>query len=88
MQLCKLDRELDSYIESMVAGMGRAARRRAMELYVTGLLLDGVGPHMEPEEPLQLEPSDLRNLRGVELLPMFIDRAPQVLASRVVLVVR
>jgi hypothetical protein len=37
----KLDTELREYIDSMVADMGRPERRRAMELYLTGLLLDG-----------------------------------------------
>ncbi len=44
----KLDGELGEYIESMVAGMGRLERRRAMELYMTGLLLDGERKSVEP----------------------------------------
>ncbi|WP_426732548.1 hypothetical protein [Myxococcus faecalis] len=40
-QLKKLDEALGAYLEEMVAGMGRLERRRAMEAYVTGLLLDG-----------------------------------------------
>ncbi|MCY1072966.1 hypothetical protein OV287_00590 [Archangium sp. miwbw1] len=40
-QLRQLDRELGEYMESMVEGMGRSERRRALEWYVTGLLLEG-----------------------------------------------
>jgi SRSO17 transposase len=47
-QMRALDRELSSYFESMVTGMGRAERRRAMELYLTGLLLDGERKSIEP----------------------------------------
>jgi SRSO17 transposase len=47
-QLRKLDRELRTYFDSMVDGMGRAERRRAMELYLTGLLLDGERKSVEP----------------------------------------
>lgn len=47
-QLSQFDRELSVYMESMVAGMGRAERRRAVELYVTGLLLDGDRKSVEP----------------------------------------
>ncbi|MCP3136898.1 IS701 family transposase [Pyxidicoccus sp. QH1ED-7-1] len=44
----KLDRELREYFESMVEGMGRQERRRALELYLTGLLLDGERKSVEP----------------------------------------
>lgn len=47
-QMRALDRELSSYFESMVTGMGRSERRRAMELYLTGLLLDGERKSIEP----------------------------------------
>jgi SRSO17 transposase len=47
-QMRKLDRELGEYIESIVAEMGRQERRRAMELYVVGLLLDGERKSVEP----------------------------------------
>jgi SRSO17 transposase len=47
-QLRKLDRELRAYFDSMVDGMGRTERRRAMELYLTGLLLDGERKSVEP----------------------------------------
>ena len=44
----QLDRELSEYLESMVEGLGRSERRRALELYLMDLLLDGerkrVGP--------------------------------------------
>jgi SRSO17 transposase len=44
----KLDAELREYFESMVEGMGRLERRRAMELYLTGLLLEGERKSVEP----------------------------------------
>ncbi|TSC34066.1 transposase [Corallococcus sp. Z5C101001] len=45
-QLKKLDAALGAYLEEMVVGMGRLERRRAMEAYVTGLLLVAVpGQH-------------------------------------------
>jgi SRSO17 transposase len=44
----KLDSELREYIDTMVADMGRQERRRAMELYLTGLLLDGERKSVEP----------------------------------------
>ena len=47
-ELRKLDRELSTYIESFVAGMGRLERRRAMGWYITGLLLDGDRKSIEP----------------------------------------
>src|SRR5688572_14559401 len=47
-QMRKLDAELREYIDSMVADMGRQERRRAMELYLTGLLLDGERKSVEP----------------------------------------
>jgi SRSO17 transposase len=37
----RLDRELSGFIDSMIDGMGRPERRRAMGAYITGLLLDG-----------------------------------------------
>ncbi|RKG93770.1 IS701 family transposase [Corallococcus terminator] len=46
--LRKLDEALSAYLEEMVAGMGRLERRRAMEAYVTGLLLDGERKSIEP----------------------------------------
>lgn len=47
-QLKKLDEALGAYLEEMVVGMGRLERRRAMEAYVTGLLLDGERKSIEP----------------------------------------
>ena len=46
--LGKLERELTEYVETLVEGMGREERRRAMGLYVTGLLLDGERKSIEP----------------------------------------
>ncbi|NRD67257.1 IS701 family transposase [Corallococcus exiguus] len=47
-QLKKLDETLGAYLEEMVVGMGRLERRRAMEAYVMGLLLDGERKSIEP----------------------------------------
>lgn len=47
-QIRKLDSELREYIESMVADMGRLERRRAMEQYLLGLLLEGERKSVEP----------------------------------------
>lgn len=47
-EIQKLGRELDKYIESLFAGLGREERRRAMGWYVTGLLLDGDRKSIEP----------------------------------------
>ncbi|WP_375773618.1 IS701 family transposase [Archangium gephyra] len=44
----QLDRELSEYLESMVEGLGRSERREALELYLTGLLLDGERKSVEP----------------------------------------
>lgn len=46
--LKKLDRELGSYLDSMVAGLGRSERRAALCAYMTGLLLDGERKSVEP----------------------------------------
>ncbi|GMU03071.1 hypothetical protein KH5H1_71920 [Corallococcus caeni] len=46
--LHKLDRELSEYLDSMIVGMGRTERRRALGGYVTGLLLDGERKSIEP----------------------------------------
>lgn len=40
-QLKKLDKELNEFLDYVTDGMGRPERRRAMALYLTGLLLDG-----------------------------------------------
>lgn len=47
-QIERLDRELGGYIDSMVDGMGRPERRRAMGSYITGLLLDGERKSVQP----------------------------------------
>lgn len=47
-QLKKLERELDEYIDWLTEGMGRAERREALGLYLTGLLLDGERKSVEP----------------------------------------
>ncbi len=44
----QLDRELSEYMESMVEGLGRSERRRALEWYLTGLLLEGERKSIEP----------------------------------------
>jgi SRSO17 transposase len=40
-QMKILDRELTEFLDYITSGMGRPERRRAMEMYLTGLLLDG-----------------------------------------------
>lgn len=40
-QLKKLDKELDEFLNYITDDMGRPERRRAMQLYLTGLLLSG-----------------------------------------------
>lgn len=47
-ELKRLDRELDGFLETMFAGLGRAERRAALRGYVTGLLLDGERKSIEP----------------------------------------
>jgi SRSO17 transposase len=47
-QIRRLDQELSEYMESMVEGMGRSERRRALEWYLTGLLLEGERKSIEP----------------------------------------
>jgi SRSO17 transposase len=47
-EIKKLEAELESYVDSMIAGMGRPERRRAMSWYITGLLLDGDRKSIEP----------------------------------------
>ncbi|HEY0787576.1 MAG TPA: IS701 family transposase [Thermoanaerobaculia bacterium] len=47
-QIRRLERELDTFIEELTAGMGRPERRAAMGLYLTGLLLDGERKSIEP----------------------------------------
>lgn len=48
LELKRLDRELTGYIDSLIEGMGRPERRRAMADYITGLLLDGDRKSIEP----------------------------------------
>src|SRR5215471_17353565 len=44
----RLDRDLGNFIDSMVDGLGRPERRRAMASYITGLLLDGERKSVQP----------------------------------------
>ena len=44
----QLNRELSEYLESMVEGLGRSERRRALELYLTGMVLNGERKSVEP----------------------------------------
>ena len=41
LQIKKLERDLEKYVEYLTTGMGRPERREAMGKYVSGLLLDG-----------------------------------------------
>jgi SRSO17 transposase len=47
-QLKRLEGELESFLESMFSGMGRVERRRAMDWYVKGLLLEGERKSIDP----------------------------------------
>jgi SRSO17 transposase len=47
-QLKKLDRELGTFLDEMITGMGRPERRSAMRHYITGLLLDGERKSVQP----------------------------------------
>jgi SRSO17 transposase len=47
-QIKRLEQELGEYLDSLISGMGRPERRRAMGWYVTGLLLDGERKSIEP----------------------------------------
>jgi SRSO17 transposase len=47
-QLRALDGKLSAYLEVMTASMGRPERRRAMDQYVTGLLLEGERKSTQP----------------------------------------
>src|SRR5574341_1234268 len=46
--LKKLDRELNDFLDEMIAGMGRPERRSAMGHSITGLLLDGERKSIQP----------------------------------------
>jgi SRSO17 transposase len=48
LQLRKLERELNEYLDWLTSGMGRPERREAMCLYMTGLLLEGERKSIEP----------------------------------------
>src|SRR6266511_2229689 len=60
-EIDRLDRELGSYLEELLGGMGRSERRRAMAWYVRGLLLDGDRKSIEPiagrlvDDPREIE---------------------------------
>jgi SRSO17 transposase len=47
-QLKKLDRQLGTFLDEMITGMGRPERRSAMRNYITGLLLDGERKSVQP----------------------------------------
>jgi SRSO17 transposase len=47
-QLKRLDKELGEFLDYITGNMGRPERRRAMALYLTGLLLDGERKSIEP----------------------------------------
>ena len=64
LQLKKLRRELDEYVEFLTADMGRPERRQAMGQYVTGLLLDGRRKCIVPMATrLADTPADISGLR-------------------------
>ncbi|AKQ65124.1 Mobile element protein [Myxococcus hansupus] len=47
-QLKRLEGELESFLGSMFTGLGRVERRRAMDWYVKGLLLEGERKSIDP----------------------------------------
>jgi SRSO17 transposase len=47
-EIARLDRELSTYVDELLDGMGRKERVRAMGWYITGLLLDGERKSIEP----------------------------------------
>jgi SRSO17 transposase len=47
-EITRLDRELTTYVDELLDGMGRKERVRAMGWYITGLLLDGDRKSIEP----------------------------------------
>jgi SRSO17 transposase len=47
-EIKRLESELEKYIDSFVADLGREERRRALGWYITGLLLDGDRKSIEP----------------------------------------
>jgi SRSO17 transposase len=47
-QLKKLERQLKEFVEKLTTGLGRSERREALQLYVTGLLLDGERKSIQP----------------------------------------
>jgi SRSO17 transposase len=57
-QVEKLDRELNGYLDALVAQMGRTERREAMRNYMVGLLLDGERKSVEPMAARLVERED------------------------------
>lgn len=74
-EMQRLDRELTTYLESMLAGMGRPERRRAMADYISGLLLDGDRKSIEPmagrlvDDPRQIQAMRQRLQQCVTISP-------------------
>jgi SRSO17 transposase len=74
-QLRKLDRELTSFLDEMITGMGRPERRSAMGHYITGLLLDGERKSIQPlaarlvKDPLEADAMRQRLQDCVSLSP-------------------
>lgn len=63
-QLRKLRRELDEFADYLTDDMGRPERRRAMEQYLLGLLLDGERKSIEPMAArLVDDPSEVEGMR-------------------------
>lgn len=62
--LKRLERELTDFVEGLFEGMGRAERRRAMQWYVEGLLLDGERKSIAPMAArLVTDPSEGQAMR-------------------------
>jgi SRSO17 transposase len=83
-ELAALDRELDSFLEELVAPMGRSERRRWAKAYVSGLLMDGERKSIEPMAA-RLEGADVQALRQfVGQSPWEVEGVQRALAHWVV----
>lgn len=82
--LAAIERELDSFLEELVAPMGRSERRRWARAYVCGLLLDGERKSIEPMAA-RLEGADVQALRQfVGQSPWEVEAVQHALAQWVI----
>ena len=83
-ELKALDRRLSSFLEDLLAPMGRSERRRWARSYVEGLLLDGERKSMEPMAS-RLSGVDVQGLRQfVGQSPWAVEEVQRQLALKVV----